>query len=453
MLTTLPTSLDHTYARILDKIAPRRRRTVHAVLECIIAASRPLTVNEIQEIFLLELDTIPCQPPYLPISDHSDEAHSANIFKLLPGLFKIENGPRRRRYREEVHFIHFTVQEYLLSHISDPVPSALQSSGEALSASMLTYFRTSHEKANATLLLVSLSVFEAAVASKFPNLEEYAKRSWFIHAKSALPCYPSIAPAFAHFLNPESRSFNAWVKGRCGGGHIDNLDHPLHWAVHIGSVDEVRRLLNQAQRKGVRIGKLLDTIRWTPICYAACAGDIQVLSALVSDSWADAVGASTFKNLLEELGPDMAIVKLFLEKGADPETRSWSGACVAHAAAYSNASASMIRSLVDEHDIDVNVFDQFGRTPLHIAVHFWAGPECVRAFLDAGADPNLCDDFGLGPLDYAREELSPGLWGWDKSVKAQEIYNILEQRGAKLFMEISATNVDSVDDSERSNMI
>ncbi|KAF8317474.1 ankyrin [Clavulina sp. PMI_390] len=531
MLTTLPTSLDHTYARILNKIAPRRRHTVQAVLECIVAAPRPFTVNEIQEIFLLELNAIPDRPPYLPVSEHSAEGtsdvHSANLFKLLPGLLTIEND-------KEVHFIHFTVQEYLLSGISDHVRgSALQSLDEALSASMLRSFGTSHEKANAALLLVCLSVFETAAVSKFPNLVEYAIGAWFIHAKLALPCYASIAPALAHFLNPESGPFKAWVQRYYEENPIQNLDHPLHWAVRIGSVDEVRRLLNQAQRKGVEIGNVLDAIRWTPICYAACAGDTEILSTLIetNDSWTtdhvgpasrrftlmhlltpnwtsrypyhrymvldtqpphsearitkrikhpwplniywkekphylevlrllcdaaspaslfagDAEGFSPLELLLESI-PDMEVVKLFLEKGADPRTWTRERQGVAHAAARSDASASMIQSLVNEHGIDIHMVDVDGFTPLHAAVEGFAGPECVRAFLDLGANPNVRDNDGMGTLDLARIRLldAPRFseWGADDLTVAQEVYNVLEQRGAKLFAEAPGTTINSYD--------
>jgi ankyrin repeat protein len=51
-----------------------------------------------------------------------------------------------------------------------------------------------------------------------------------------------------------------------------------------------------------------------------------------------------------------------------------------------------------ENGAPVNVPDQFGRTPLFVAVRY---PEMVVLLLEAGADPDLPDMFGRTPLHAA----------------------------------------------------
>ncbi|KAF8292327.1 hypothetical protein DL93DRAFT_940333 [Clavulina sp. PMI_390] len=204
ILPKLPRTLKGTYARILEAIDENRQKTVRTVLECIIAATRPLSEKEIGEIFLFDLDPIDTQPSCLHLGENtlenqnetsSDRKKGVNIFKLMPSSL-LRRGPSN-----EISFIHFTVQEYL---ISQPTSSLR---GPHPSDAVLAAFGTSREKAHATALLVSLSVLDDNNSKKLPRIGKYSDASWFIHARLAMPEYSSIAPALAHFLHPESTSF------------------------------------------------------------------------------------------------------------------------------------------------------------------------------------------------------------------------------------------------------
>ncbi|KAF8293595.1 hypothetical protein DL93DRAFT_2174062 [Clavulina sp. PMI_390] len=338
ILPKLPRGLEGTYARILETVDENRQRTVRAVLECIISAARPLSEKEIGEIFLFDLDSIYEQPSCLPIGNTdialenlkeplSDAKDFVNIFKLLP------SGLLRHGAHDEVSFIHFTVQEYLLSRPSSSSRHPSQSSD-----GMHAIFGTSREKAHATASLISLSALDDKNRKSLPSIGKYGDESWFIHARAAMSEHSSIAPALANFLHPESTSFNNWAVRRYSALlkapspphrwhealHSKDIepvgqDHPIHWAVRIGSLSDVRRLLSLGGfpgngDPGTDIRNVHDIVGWTPLCYAACIGDMPILDILLdgNDSWA-----------LQAVGPkheNLTIIHLLL-----PKTR-WSEA-------------------------------------------------------------------------------------------------------------------------------
>ncbi|KAF8317423.1 ankyrin [Clavulina sp. PMI_390] len=496
MLLTLPNSLDQTYARILSKISPRRRRAVRAVLECIIVAPGLLTPTEIGEILLFQFNHINDYPQLLPLAHtvHSGNMGDLDIFKLLPGLLKTNKVLDRAGMISpglSVEFIHFTVKEYLLSSQTDLfLPQMHDAIGVR---SMLAAFGTSLAKASVTFALVLLSALDEQNSSALPSLSEFASGGWLTYTKAALPQYSYIAPALGHFLHPDSRSFRSWAAGYFLGQYDSsntNEDHPLHWAVRLGSRDEVKRILAaHPVHKGLDIRNAYDRRMWTPICYAACMGNLDILSDLLKANplWAaQRVGQNyqstvhlvisqslitsrqrvgvvhidrthwklpnlqIFQRLCDSAGPtdrfapDMSgnsaitdairlkssnkfgIIKLFLEKGADSNTKNGEGLSLAHLAARDDECTSIIHALVQEHGVDVETLDNWGRTPL-----LYAFPDdddfnhpqmlkCVRSLLNEGADPNAHDYHGLSVLDYALKSVFHGL---DKYIRSSLYYD------------------------------
>ena len=55
-LNELPTTLDNTYERVLQGIPKEKRQHAHRAFQCLIAAIRPLRIEELAEIFAIDLD-------------------------------------------------------------------------------------------------------------------------------------------------------------------------------------------------------------------------------------------------------------------------------------------------------------------------------------------------------------------------------------------------------------
>ncbi|KAI1817202.1 ankyrin repeat-containing domain protein [Poronia punctata] len=82
-------------------------------------------------------------------------------------------------------------------------------------------------------------------------------------------------------------------------------------------------------------------------------------------------------------------VETAASKGVDPDTDA--------------DDAEMLRYLVDERGLDVNVIDDNAGTPICCAARWERGVAVVRWLLRKGADPDLEDKDGRDALEFARE--------------------------------------------------
>ncbi|KAF8285064.1 ankyrin [Clavulina sp. PMI_390] len=437
MLRELPFDLPTTYARILREIDFGRRKTIRALLECIIGANDlkiPLSLTQVGEILRFDLCPADMRPRCLSLgasilankpvayahelwstaglegaeyidalplllADRKEVNHEnappwpadlepAHILKLLPsGLLKIGD------HDHLLHFVHFTAQEYLLS---DP----LQSSDATLSNNMLAAFGTSRKKATSTLLLVLLSALDRSNSPYVPFLTSYAKKSWFRVANAALPDYASISTPLAHFLNPNKWSLSA---------------SPLHWAVRIGCLEEARRLIqldvvtNTEPHPDIRNAH--DQHDWTPLCYAAFSEDIAMVDILLEDnkSWSfQLVGPKEWRMPLIQFMHHLLIVVNILDHrftSGTPGYRLWlpKGPPIP-----SHGSIQVFgKLLAAAPDPKVALAACCGRIPplLQALFHGHAMkqfvPELVKMFLAHGEDPHRRYKFGKGILHYA----------------------------------------------------
>ncbi|MFN3653551.1 MAG: ankyrin repeat domain-containing protein [Armatimonadota bacterium] len=193
--------------------------------------------------------------------------------------------------------------------------------------------------------------------------------------------------------------------------------HALLEAVSAGNTTEVTALLaHGADPKSSPAGT-----HHSPLYVAAERGDVEVLKLLLGagaqpshDELAVAAGAghwNAVKFLLAQgIGADPALdylgaalaraigglnplVRLLLERGANPNHREpWGLAALHILVRWGPANVQLVELLL-QHGADPNARNDEGETPL-----MWAarrGPnDLVKALLDGGADPNLLNEQG-----------------------------------------------------------
>jgi ankyrin repeat protein len=87
-----------------------------------------------------------------------------------------------------------------------------------------------------------------------------------------------------------------------------------------------------------------------------------------------------------------------LARGASATARDTQGRTPLHAAVtYDRPSYALLRALLARGHVDVNVADDRGVTPLHVAAQVLQ-PEAIDIFVHAGADPNRPDALGRTPV-------------------------------------------------------
>lgn len=77
------------------------------------------------------------------------------------------------------------------------------------------------------------------------------------------------------------------------------------------------------------------------------------------------------------------------------------GTTLLHLGANSDSTASLCILL--DHGANINWQNADGFTALHVAA-IWGRGEAVRLLLEEGADPTICDEDKLLPVDHARSE-------------------------------------------------
>jgi hypothetical protein len=109
ILNELPTTLDETYERALEGIPKQKREHAHRLFQCLVAAIRPLYVEELAEIFAIKFDqggTANLKKGWRP--ENPEEA----ILSACSTLIAVVNDKKDRKI---VQFSHFSVKEFLTS--------------------------------------------------------------------------------------------------------------------------------------------------------------------------------------------------------------------------------------------------------------------------------------------------------------------------------------------------
>ena len=413
----LPDSLDETYERMLREIRKPNQGHARRMLQCLVAAVRPLRVAELAEV--LAFDFVAGQIPNLN-PDWRWEDHEEAVMSTCSSLVTIVNDTDKSQVGVDVEsvdssedtvedsrvvqFSHFSVKEFLMSdRLAEPSRE-----------SAVSQYHIQLEPAHAILAQACLGVLlrldgriNRDNIKDFP-LATYAGRYWVDHArfgnvlsviKGEMEClFDADRPHFAAWL----WLYNEDQRGRSMPTISPEKPEavPIYYAALFGFRDLTAHLLAEhpedVRAKG---GHCV-----TPLHASACYGHVDTLSFLIDHfPNPDVRGSFDQTPLLfmlwrNELKGDIEIGKRLLDRGADVNACDSGGWTPLYLAA-SYGRLEFVRMLLG-HGALINTPDDDGQTPLHMA-SIGGHVEVISLLLEHGADPNACDMNGKTPSDLA----------------------------------------------------
>lgn len=434
-LNELPTTLDDTYERKLQAIPKAEKWNAHRLFQCLVAAIRPLRVEELEEIFAIVSD--PDAAPYPTQGWRRPKALGAVLSACSTLIAVIDN-----KGSKTVRFSHFSVREFL---ISDRLPTTvrhyhtpLNDAHTVLSRACLTVLLQLDEKTDKTRL------------ATFP-LAFYAAQNWVSHAKFD-DVTPQVQDVMERFFEPSEPYLAAWAwihdVDRCWVARsIDDLlerpsrpevtalyyavlcgfselarhlivahaedvnakcghhETPLRAALHMGHLDVARVLLDHGA--DMTLGNRDDLF-----ATASRNRNFKVMQFLLEHGASGNTGYDASKFLLEEASSlgRADVVRLLLQHKSDVNARGISNLTPLHwASSKGHAKAAQ---LLLERGADVDARSMTDNTPLHLAARN-GHLEVARLLLAHGADARIRGQFDRTPFQVA------------KSMKHDEIARLL----------------------------
>jgi len=361
------------------------------MLQCLVAAVRPLRVEELAEILAFDFSAEGI--PKLNANWRWEDQEEAVMSACSSLVIVFEDGDSR-----VVQFSHFSVKEYLMS------------TRLAESSRDVSYYHIPLKLAHTILAQACLGVLlrlddriDRDKIKAFP-LAKYAAEHWVKHArfenvssyvKDGMEClFDADKPHYATWL---------WVYNEDHFG--DSMETmvpdtpeavPLYYAALFGFYDLTAHLLAEHPEDIHAKGGY----EVTPLHASASDGNVEVFSLLVEH----------FPNLdikgdvdqtplhLASMKGHLVIGQQLLDRGADVNAHDMSDWTPLYVAAMCGQVDST-RMLL-ELGASINASDVDNETPLYVASQL-GYVEVVRLLLEHGADPSLCDNGGSTPSDAA----------------------------------------------------
>ena len=376
ILAELPESLDDTYERILREIRKPNQGHTRRLLQCLVAAVRPLRVEELAEILAFDFSTegIPKLNPSWRWEDQ-EEAVMSTCSSLV---IVVKDGDSRI-----VQFSHFSVKEFLTSD------RLARSSREEISC-----YHIPIEAAHTILVQACLGVLLKLDGSidqdriKSFSLARYAAEYWTTHAQfgSVSSC---IKDGMECLFDAEKPHFAIWLwiydedaSSMRSPSPLKPPAPPIYYASLFGFHSLVENLIRRHPEDLSVIGGNYGT----SLHVAAARGHVQVVLLLL-------------KHLPADIRSPLFHPTPLFDAAQKGQTE--------------------IGQHLLNHGADVNARRKDGSTSFHLAALF-GHLEFMRLLLDHGADPQARNNMNETPLRRVRSY-----------ERRQEILQLLSKYGFK----------------------
>ena len=425
IIEKMPSGLDEAYERDLTNImqldSDDRDRAL-AILRWVLFAQRPLSLREISEALLINVDEDKPLEAAFPREDLPDDMNEDYVNEQITGLcgsfLELRSAKSQRFFGDQtIHFAHYTIKEYLSQVTSKSIPTLIRSelsdgysAHEVLTAACLKYL------CYTDFIQTQWSDKEQydAKLKGFAFLQ-YAAVAWCYHKDCLTLLSPRIHQLCKELLDPqnsrwmsyceiiESHANNSFEKFKAL--YTDHYPNPLQYAALHGLTSTINHLIN----KGAEVNQLGGEFS-SPLTAAAARGYTEVVSQLLEQgaevnlvdynrNWGNALHAAASMgheevlNMLLDHDADVnleggflryAIVAASLDRGiGDRELQSF----------------RMVENLL-QAGAWIDVSNHEGVGPLHLAARNGA-TRLVGLLLEAGADVNARTMNGGTPLHYA----------------------------------------------------
>jgi ankyrin repeat protein len=388
----LPESLDETYERILREIRKPNQGHAHRLLQCLVAAVRPLQVKELAEVLAFDFNTEGV--PKLNLGWRWEDQEEAVMSACSSLVMIVKHGDSR-----VVQFSHFSVKEFLTA---DRLADSIRD---------VSRYHIRLEAAHTILVRACLGVLlqlddriDRDSMKSFP-LARYAGRYWPTHArienvpsriKDGIEClFDGDKPHFATWLwiyNEERRS-SMWTMRPEKPEAV-----PLYYAAMLGFRDLAEHLIAEhPEHVNARGGREV-----TPLHVAASAGHSDILLLLIENG-ADVNGRGDFGGTplhRAAIEARLEAGQILLDRGADIDVQDdYKDTALVYAA--DSGHVEFARMLL-ERGAMIDARGYSGWTPLHRAAEF-GRIEVVRLLLERGADARVRDENGKTPSELGSQ--------------------------------------------------
>jgi ankyrin repeat protein len=403
-LEELPESLDETYERILREIKKPNQRHAHRLLQCLVAAVRPLKLHELAEFLAFDFDAVGAEgiPELNPDWSLSLKDEEEAIMSACSNLVVIV---RDRQGQRIVQFSHFSVKEFLTSNrLAEPIRD-------------VSRYHIRLDAAHTTLARACLGILLGLTNDLIDYFlfASYAAAYWGIHAQFE-DVSSRIKAAIRCLFDADKPHFAIWV-GLAQELNFDReTDFPLFYAACLGFRDVAEHIIAEHPEQI----NAKNRFNLTPLHAAAIGGHTDILSLLLNHGAdVDARGPQGDTPLFRvSINGKLEAGRCLLDHGADINARAGRNLTAVYVAAF-KGHVEFARMLLDRGAaMDVRPQLGSGHTPL-TAMIMLGRVQIVRLLLEYGEDVNECGGLGKSPSQ------------WESLHKQQEILELLSEYGAE----------------------